>query len=106
MGRTGLAVAGQLTLDSTPRRSTHVTCVELEGEAVLYAGVQGTVHKLDPLGTALWNCLDGTVTLRELVDDLRDAFEGDSERIAADVLEYARALRRQGLIEDEPAPPP
>lgn len=76
-----------------------MTSVELEGEVVVYAGDLGTVYKLDALATAVWCCLDGTLTLRQLVGELQAVFEGERDRIAADVLDYARTLDRQGLIE-------
>lgn len=66
---------------------------------VVYAGDLGTVYKLDALATAVWCCLDGTLTLRQLVGELQTVFEGDSDRIAADVLDYARTLHRQGLLQ-------
>lgn len=90
--------ADALGLDSTPRRREDVTCVELEGETVVYAGAARTVHKLDPVGTAIWNCLDGTATLRQIADELASAFEGDGERIAADVVAYANDLDHEGLL--------
>lgn len=91
--------AERLSLDSAPRRRRDVTSIELDGETVVYAGDLGALHKLGPLGAAIWQCLDGTVRLRQVVSDLRDVFEGDGEEIAADALEYVRDLGRAGLLE-------
>lgn len=89
----------EIGLAYAPRRRDDVTSVELDGEAVLYAG-SGAMHKLDALATMLWHCFDGSVTLDELVDDL-DGIYADTgrDRIAADVLACVRELGRQGLLD-------
>lgn len=84
--------------DFAPRRRPDVASVEMDGEAVLYAGSAG-MHKLDRVATVLWNCFDGSVTVRELVADLDDVYpDADRSRIEADVLACVRQLGRQGLL--------
>jgi len=85
-----------------PRQRDGVASVELDGETVL-AVVVGEheawqTHCLDPVGTVVWKCFDGTAPIDELVADLSDAFETDIEVVRNDVLEMARQLGRAGLL--------
>lgn len=91
-------VPDDIGLGFAPRRKPSITSVELDGEAVLYAPGAG-MHKLDRIATVLWNCLDGSVTVGELVEDLDGVYpDADADRIAADVLACVRQLGQQGLL--------
>lgn len=80
-------------------RST-VAAVELDGEAVLLDADSGAVHTLNPTATLVWLCCDGTARLGEIIDDLTDAYsDAGREVIAADVVQLARSIGRQGLLE-------
>ncbi len=88
-----------ICLDSSPRRRIDVSSVELDGEALLYAGASGEMLRLDPLATVLWNCLDGETPLRELVDDLTAVFATDPDQVSHDVLHFTRQLGELGLLD-------
>lgn len=88
-----------ITLDSVPRRRTDLTGVELEGELVLYSPDGGVLHKLDPIATVLWHCLDGRVPLRDLVADVSEVFGLSLERATTDVVGYVRELGGLGLLD-------
>lgn len=82
-----------------PRVRRDVAAVELDGEAVLLDGT-GTVHTLNPTATLVWQCLDGTSSLREIIDDLAWVFdEAGRASIADDVVALAQDLGRKGLLE-------
>lgn len=81
----------------TPR--SKVAGVELDGEAVLLLEGTGDSHWLDQLGTIVWNCFDGIVTVEDLSLELSEAFGADLERVQEDVLELTRKLGRVGLLE-------
>lgn len=87
-----------ITLDYSPRRREDVVGVELDGELVLYHPTQVDLHKLNGVATVLWNSFDGSVTLRELSEDLQAVIEGAGDEVAKDVLCYARQLGSCGLL--------
>lgn len=87
-----------IDLDFCPRRREDLTGVEVDGEAVLYEPINGGVHRLDRLATALWNCFDGSASIRELGDDLVAIYHESTERLRQDVLGYVRTLGCQGLL--------
>jgi peroxiredoxin len=86
-----------------PRPRADIAFVELDGEAVIAAtaGDDGRLltHWLNPIGTIVWQCFDGAVSLDELIADLAGAFGADPEIVAGDVVELSRALGRSGLLE-------
>jgi hypothetical protein len=84
-----------------------VAAVVLDGEAVLLDGDTGAVHTLNPTATLVWQCCDGAARLGEIIDDLADVFhEAERAAIAADVLDLARQMARQGLMQGVRAEPP
>lgn len=89
--------ADRLTLEHAPKRRPEVTAVELDGEAVLYAPHDQSMHKLDRLGTFLWNCLDGTLPIAALVEDAKAVY-GPTPAIDDDILAYVQDLGRKGFL--------
>ena len=81
-----------------PRPSPVVGSVYLDGEAVLLRGGTAEVHHLNSTGALIWQCLDGQATLRELVDDISDAYQADRAAVAEDVLGVVRQLGSLGLL--------
>ena len=80
-----------------PRGDPSVGWIELEGESVLLAA-GGDSHHLNPTGTIIWQCCDGSGPLGEIIDELSDAYGIDRKTIAPDVLELVRDLGRRGLL--------
>lgn len=82
-----------------------VATAELDGEAVLYDEETGSLHSLDAIGTVVWGCLDGQASLARIADELAAAFGADPATVAGDVLELARELGRQGVLDGVSADP-
>lgn len=82
-----------------PRARAGVASVVLDGEAVLLDEDTSAMHTLNPTATLVWDCFDGTGSIAEIVDDLVEAYPMDRAVVARDVLDLARQLGRQGLLE-------
>lgn len=88
-------------LDRAPRRRADVITIELDGEAVLYDPVDGSMHKLNAVGAVLWRFLDGTVTLRQLgVELAAEIPSADDRDVEFQLLGYTADLGRLGLLEN------
>lgn len=92
-----------------------VSIADHEGEMVLVDRASGAVHVLNPTAAIVWQCLDGTGSVDEIVGDIADVFGRDRDEVLDAVLEVVRRFGRQGLLEgvgvspQEPAaaqPPP
>ena len=98
-----MVVASDITPASAPRRRDDLTSVELDGETVLFRAADGTMHKLDAVGTLLWKAFDGKVSLTELAEEIGSVLEEDVDTITDDLLDYTRRLSALGLLVDTTA---
>ncbi|HYF47685.1 MAG TPA: PqqD family protein [Acidimicrobiales bacterium] len=76
-----------------------VVSTVVDEETVLVDIVTGQVHLLDPVGTAVWSCFDGSATVQELVADLADVYSAEHDQVYGDVVTFARQLGGKGLLE-------
>lgn len=98
--------ADEIDESFVPRARSGVAGVELDGETVLLDDDTGAMHTLNPTATVLWDCFDGSGTLAEIAADVADAYSTDQSIVVGDMLELARALGRQGLLDGVEADPP
>ncbi|MBI4436444.1 MAG: PqqD family protein [Candidatus Omnitrophica bacterium] len=71
----------------------------VEEEAILVDQDEGDLLKLTPVGAAIWEALDGSRTVQELITHIEQNFEAEPKRVKHDVLSFLKKLRREGLIE-------
>ena len=72
----------------------------IEDEAVLLDRDEGELLRLNPVGTEIWQGLDGRRTVGELVELIREAFEVDRTRAEKDVLRFLSQLARREMVEE------
>ena len=87
-----------------PVPAEEVAVAYVDDEAALVDRATGTSHHLNATTTVIWRCLDGTVTLGELIDDLSEAYATDRGMVADGVLSVVHHLVAQGLVRDAAAP--
>lgn len=92
--------------DERPAVRAEVDAATLDGEVVVYNAGDGRVHQLDRLGSLLWDLLDGSATVRELVDDVADAFGAPRDDVDRDVKAFVAELDHYGLLEGSEAAEP
>jgi len=91
----------QLGLDRSARpAAAAVEEALLDGELVLYNPVDHRIHHLDRTGAVVWQLLDGSATVGELVADIAEAFGVPTEQVEADVSEILISLAGEGLLVD------
>ncbi|MGH2704421.1 MAG: PqqD family peptide modification chaperone [Actinomycetota bacterium] len=82
-----------------PRPAEDARWVEIEGECVLLVEGTAETHLLNPIGSVVWQCFDGTATIQEIAEDLSAAFGVELDVVRESVLELARAVGRAGLLD-------
>ena len=87
-----------VTLDTILTRSSEVLFQEVGGEAVLLDLASEQYFGLDPVGTRIWDLLDGDTSLDRVHTTLCAEYEADQERIENDLLALAGALAEAGLV--------
>jgi hypothetical protein len=69
-----------------------------DGELVLYNPVDHRIHHLDGAGALVWQLLDGSATVAELVEDIAAVFGTPTEQVEADVADLLQGLHGEGLL--------
>lgn len=91
--------AVDFTDESLPTRVTGSVQAEVDGELILlspkdfsYFGAAGT-------GGPVWDLVDGTRTVGQIVAELESQYEAEPGVIRAETVEFIDALREAGLVE-------
>jgi hypothetical protein len=80
------------------RQDLRVAYQVYDGAAFLVQPQGRTMHRLDAVGTHVWEALVEPLTLEDLVQRVTDEFEVEPERAREDVREFLGRLEAQGLI--------
>ena len=67
-------------------------------EAVILSLDTKVLRGLNPVGSRVWELIDGQRTLDEIVDRIVSEFDVDRSQAADDVGEFARELLDRGLV--------
>jgi len=89
-----------------PRTRAGICGVVIDGETVLLDEHTSAMHTLNQTATVVWGCFDGRGSIGDIVADLADVYPVDGETVRRDVLELARVLGRQGLLDGVAPEPP
>lgn len=87
-----------IDLAATPLPRRTLAQVKIDEEAVLYSPETDCTRDLNAVATAVWTCLDGRTTLRELAEDIAAVAGWDRRRVETELVEVVRGFARQGLL--------
>lgn len=88
-------------LDRTLTSSLDIQFTVLDDEAILLNLQNGHYYTLNSVGTVIWGLLDGSRTLREVLNAVCDRFEVDRERAHDDLVALVVRMEREGLLDTE-----
>lgn len=97
-------MADKTGLDRIYKPSEEVVAREIEGELIivpLTAGIgdiEDELFTFNAAGRAIWKGLDGRKTLRAIVGELADEFEGSPKEIEEDVLGLLEELVKRRIV--------
>lgn len=80
-------------------RRTDVLEAEVDGDRVLMSSVDYKYFGLVGTGAIVWDRIDGTISLGDLIRGLADEYSADVAVVERDVLEFVSALDSAGLLE-------
>ncbi len=83
-----------------PRVVEDITEIDIDGERIVIGGPWGGAQVLNPTAALVWQFLDGSAPLGELIDDFSDATDTKRKVVRRDLLDFTRALGRSGLLVD------
>ena len=81
------------------RRSPEVTFEIVDGRAILIDAKGTELITLNPVGTLVWNALDGQRDAGAVADHLLPGFEGVTRsQLEADVVKFLGEMSDEGLV--------
>lgn len=87
-----------LSLDShVTKDNSQVIDRVVDGEALLIDLQTGNYFSLNAVGTRIWESLDGSMTVQDIIHMVVDEYDVDVERAEADVLTLVNDLISEGL---------
>jgi hypothetical protein len=84
--------------DRLPRRRADVELHEDGAQTRLFSPGSGGAHELNPTARAIWELCDGTVTVAELVDAIRQVFNVPAATARGDVEAVIDQLEAADLV--------
>jgi hypothetical protein len=87
-----------------PRRREDVHLYDEQLCSFLVIPGRAVAHELNPTARAVWELCDGTTTVEELIDAIRQVFSVEREVALADVTAIVRQLEKAGLVQWAEAP--
>jgi hypothetical protein len=88
-----------MTPDSVLKQADGLFVEEIDGENLLYrVGLHKAIH-LNGTATAIFKLCDGSRSVQEIAALLKSEYPDSEAKVEADVLEAARLLVREGVLE-------
>ena len=88
------------TVDSQFAKNEKIPWRLIEEEAILLDLDEGEVLRLNPVGAEIWNAIDGTRTVAEIVAHICHTFEVSQRTASRDVHRFLKHLLRHELVEE------
>jgi len=87
-----------IDLKTVAKQSDAYTVRQL-GEETIFLSPQGDeIHSLDPVGTYIFQLMDGQLDLARVLDCLCDEYDVEPEQARTDLLEFVRELVERKLL--------
>lgn len=80
-------------------RAQGVVEAEVDGQRVLMSPKDFAYFGLVDTGAPVWDLIDGSRSIIEIVEILQVDYDGDPEQIRADVLDFVSGLGAAGLLQ-------
>ena len=78
--------------------SDHIIERVVDSEALLIHLSSGDYFSLDSVGTRIWESIDGSSTIQDLVDLVLEEYNIDRDQAVTDVLRLVEQLADEGLV--------
>ena len=87
-----------IDLLAVPRRSPNSAYRIYDGQATIVLPDRAEVNVLNPIGSIVWDRMDGTRTVAQIIEAVVEEYEIAPERARLDVLEFIETLRQHGMV--------
>ena len=88
-----------MNLNSCPTPHPQVAAQIIDDEAVIVLADVCEVNVLDPVGTRIWELIDGERTIRQIIDHIVEEYQVTLEEVERDVQEFLETLVKDKIVE-------
>jgi hypothetical protein len=88
----------KITKNSRVVVADDVVSCDLDGEAAILNLKDGVYYGLDPVGAKIWNSLQQTCRVDDLIEMVLEEYEVDKKRCENDILDLINELIDNGLV--------
>lgn len=89
----------RISLDTSVAKETnHIIDRVVDGEVLLIDLRSGDYFSLNATGATVWQHIDGTKTIDDLVKIVLAEYDTDPDQVVADVLRLVNDLANEGLV--------
>lgn len=92
-------MSSELKLDSKVKRSEEPLQAGLDDEVVMMSVEKGSYYGLDPVGARIWEMLESSRTVREIVDNLLETYEVEQDVCERETISFLETLIEEDLAE-------
>ena len=92
-----------MQLDKRLARSERFAWRVIEDEAVLVDRDEEEVLRLNLIATEIWQALDGSRSIAEIIDQIHQSFDVDRRTAENDVVRFVKELVKREMVEEVPA---
>lgn len=85
-------------------KGINVSCRTINGEAFILDQATRALHKLDKVGSFIWDQINGLRTIADISNMCSKEFEGDTEEIRKSVQEFIDTLCDKRIAEQSSEP--
>ena len=87
--------------DATLHRHPHAAARTYDGKALIVVPGLGEYNILNPLGTRVWELIDGTRDIAQIVKTIADEFEVEADKAESDVRDFVEDLRKHNILSSD-----
>jgi hypothetical protein len=80
------------------RRNPNAAFRVYDGQATVVLPDRAMVHVLNELGSSVWEAIDGTRSVGQIIESVVDEYDVEPGRAHTEVLEFLAALLEQGMV--------
>ena len=87
-----------MTLDRVLKRSPDAAYRVYDGQATIVLPSHASVHVLNPIGSFIWENLDGSASLSQILERVLDEYDITREAAETDLRQFVGSLLDQGMV--------
>ena len=87
--------------DYKPKKTKRVISNEEDGSILIFDSGSGSIHTLNETGALIWNNIDGTTSVRDIVTRvLKENPDEEREDVEEEVIKFLKELKKLNFIEE------